>query len=55
MQNIHERPLDGTLFPKSRYTQRPTTGALFPRPKRSIIKGDPEPGSAPASNNYSIQ
>ena len=50
----HERPLDGTLFPKSRYTQRPTTGALFPRPKRSIIKGNPEPGSAPASNNYSI-
>lgn len=45
--NVHakytfERPLTGPAYPKKDYNLRPTTGAQYPRPKRSVIKRQPE-------------
>lgn len=37
-----ERPLTGPAYPKKDYNLRPTSGAQYPRPKRSVIKRQPE-------------
>ena len=38
----YERPLTGPAYPKKDYNLRPTTGVQYPRPKRTVIKRQPE-------------
>lgn len=38
----YERPLTGLAYPKKDYNLRPATGIQYPRPKRTVIKRQPE-------------